>query len=81
MDSEGSEVHYLNFQLNEQPRSGLVFAIINSAHSKTVPTLSREEVLKKLSNTITYLLCLIGNFHVVQKIINSQGNVYHNEGY
>ena len=43
MDSEGSMVLYLNFQVNKQ-RSGLVFAIINSAHSKTMPTLSREAV-------------------------------------
>ena len=47
MDSEGSMVHYINFQVNKQQRSGLVFAIINSAHSKIVPILSREAVLLK----------------------------------
>ena len=47
MDSEAFMVHHLNLQVNEQQRSGLVFAIINSAHSKTVPTLSREAVVPK----------------------------------
>ena len=44
MDSEGSMAHYLTFQVNEQQSCGLVFAIINSSHSKTLPSLSRERV-------------------------------------
>ena len=42
MDLEGSMVHYLNFQVIKRQRSGLDFAIINSSHSKTVPTLNHE---------------------------------------
>ena len=44
MDSEGSVIHYLKFQVTEPQRFCLVFAIINSAHSKTVHSLSREAV-------------------------------------
>lgn len=47
MDSEGSVVHNLNFQVNERHISGIVFAIINSAHYKTVPTMSREAAENK----------------------------------
>ena len=32
---EGSMGHYLNFQVNERQISGLIFAIINSAHSES----------------------------------------------
>ena len=44
MNSEGSMVHYLKFQVKKWQRSSLIFAIINSAHFKTVPTLSHEAV-------------------------------------
>ena len=45
MDSKGSVVHHLNFQVNERQRSSLIFAVINTAHSKTVFTLSHEAVV------------------------------------